>query len=103
MAGSEEGDTDPAGWERATLTSKVLVMVAGVAMNVVVAFLLMFVLSDHLPSVPASFSRTCRRALQPPLLDCYQVIASWALRERRLTALIHRCRVFQGGRVKPCA
>ena len=48
MAGSEEGDTDPAGWERATLTSKVLVMVAGVAMNVVVAFLLMFVLSGPL-------------------------------------------------------
>ena len=48
MAGSEEGDTDPAGWERATLTSKVLVMVAGVAMNIVVAFLLMFVLSGPL-------------------------------------------------------
>jgi regulator of sigma E protease len=48
MAGSEEGDTDPAGWERATLTSKVLVMIAGVAMNIVVAFLLMFVLSGPL-------------------------------------------------------
>lgn len=48
MAGSEERDTDPAGWERATLTSKVLVMVAGVAMNIVVAFLLMFALSGPL-------------------------------------------------------
>jgi membrane-associated protease RseP (regulator of RpoE activity) len=48
MAGSEEGDTDPAGWERATLTSKVLVMVAGVAMNIVVAFLLMLLLSGPL-------------------------------------------------------
>ena len=48
MAGSEEGDTDPAGWERASLTSKVLVMVAGVAMNIVVAFLLMLILSGPL-------------------------------------------------------
>ena len=48
MAGSEEGDTDPAGWERASLTSKVLVMVAGVAMNIVVAFLLMLILSAPL-------------------------------------------------------
>jgi len=48
MVGSEEGDTDPAGWERASLTSKVLVMVAGVAMNVVVAFLLMLLLSGPL-------------------------------------------------------
>jgi len=48
MAGSEEGDTDPAGWERATLTSKVLVMIAGIAMNIVVAFLLMFLLSGPL-------------------------------------------------------
>lgn len=48
MAGSEEGDTDPAGWERASLLSKVLVMIAGVAMNIVVAFLLMFLLSGPL-------------------------------------------------------
>ena len=48
MAGNEEGDSDPAGWERATLTSKVVVMVAGVAMNVVVALLLMFLLSGPL-------------------------------------------------------
>ncbi len=48
MAGSEEGDTNPAGWERASLTSKVLVMVAGVTMNVVVAFLLMLLLSGPL-------------------------------------------------------
>ena len=48
MAGSEEGDSDPAGWERASLTSKVVVMVAGVAMNVVVAFILMLALSGPL-------------------------------------------------------
>lgn len=48
MAGSEEGDNDPAGWERATISSKVLVMVAGVAMNALVAFLLMLVLAGPL-------------------------------------------------------
>lgn len=48
MAGSEEGDMNPAGWERASLTSKVLVMVAGVAMNIAVAFLLMLLLSGPL-------------------------------------------------------
>ena len=33
MAGSDEGDANPAGWERASLGSKILVMVAGVAAN----------------------------------------------------------------------
>lgn len=61
MAGSEEGDVDPAGWERATLTSKVLVMIAGVAMNIVVAFLLMLLLSGPL----AERSSILLEAVQP--------------------------------------
>lgn len=48
MAGSEEGDSNPAGWEQATLTSKILVMIAGVAMNILVAFLLMLLLAGPL-------------------------------------------------------
>ena len=48
MAGSEEGDPNPAGWERASLASKVVVMVSGVTVNLVAAFILMVVLAGPL-------------------------------------------------------
>lgn len=48
MAGSDEGDANPAGWERASLGSKILVMVAGVAANMAVAFVLMVALAGPL-------------------------------------------------------
>ena len=48
MAGATEGSSEPDGWERASLTSKVLVMLAGVVVNLLVAFALMFVLAGPL-------------------------------------------------------
>ena len=48
MAGATEGSDDPDGWERATLTSKTLVMLAGVLMNLLVAFALMVALAGPL-------------------------------------------------------
>lgn len=61
MAGSEEGDTDPAGWESATLTSKTFVMIAGILMNILVALLLMLALSGPL----AERSSVLLREIQP--------------------------------------
>jgi regulator of sigma E protease len=48
MAGATEGSNEPDGWERATLSSKVLVMIAGVVVNLLVAFALMVVLAGPL-------------------------------------------------------
>ena len=48
MAGAAEGSNEPDGWERASLTSKVLVMLAGVVVNLLVAFALMLVLAGPL-------------------------------------------------------
>ena len=48
MAGAAEGSSEPDGWERATLTSKTIVMLAGVLVNLAVAFALMLVLAGPL-------------------------------------------------------
>lgn len=48
MAGATEGSSEPDGWERASLTSKIIVMLAGVVVNLAVAFLLMLALAGPL-------------------------------------------------------
>jgi len=48
MAGATEGSHEPDGWERASLSSKVIVMLAGVVVNLAVAFILMIVLAGPL-------------------------------------------------------
>lgn len=48
MAGAAEGSDEPDGWERASLASKVIVMLAGVVVNLLVAFALMFALAGPL-------------------------------------------------------
>jgi regulator of sigma E protease len=48
MAGANEGSTEPDGWERASLRSKTLVMLAGVLVNLLLSFALMLLLAGPL-------------------------------------------------------
>jgi regulator of sigma E protease len=48
MAGATEGSSEPDGWERASLRSKTLVMLAGVLVNLLLAFALMLLLAGPL-------------------------------------------------------
>jgi len=48
LAGAEEGSSDPAGWERASLGSKISIMVAGVLMNLVFAIAVLTVVHGPL-------------------------------------------------------
>ena len=48
MAGATEGSTERDGWERASLLSKTLVMLAGVLVNLLLAFVLMLLLAGPL-------------------------------------------------------
>jgi regulator of sigma E protease len=48
MAGTEEGSDEPEGWERASLRSKVLVMLAGILANLFLAFVLLSIVAGPL-------------------------------------------------------
>jgi len=48
MAGATEGSQEPDGWDRASLSSKIVVMLAGIMVNLAVAFLLMLALAGPL-------------------------------------------------------